>query len=180
MLERRLGSVRPDISATINGVPVAIEVQIVRCRSKGSWSARSNIIAKESTFYGFCNGLPNWTKNAMLRRLGKNGFTACYFGRVYYWLRGVEVLEYRFEPTFRVLPRTMWIDNKGKPRRAGGYVRRAVRFRTPNRGKTFNIVVDFEPRNRFWWEGGGIMVPDAKLFIAESERWNHKQDRRLG
>ena len=31
--------------------------------------------------------------------------------------------------------------------------------------KTFNLATDFIPRNREWWEGGGIKVPDAKLFM---------------
>lgn len=54
--------------------------------------------------------------------------------------------------------------------RAGAlaYSRRSSRHRTAVRGEWFNLATDFAPRERFWWEGKGIKVPDAKLFLGSS------------
>ena len=49
----------------------------------------------------------------------------------------------------------------------GGYSKKLKRSRTAVRGRTFNLATDFAPHQREWWEGNGIKVPDAKLFMQE-------------
>ncbi len=52
----------------------------------------------------------------------------------------------------------------------GGYSVRAKRNRTAIRGQTFNLATDFVPQQRYWWEGKGMKVPDAKIFMQRFER----------
>jgi competence protein CoiA len=166
-MERRLGSVRPDVFAIINGVPVAIEVQI-------SSLSVETIMARTIEYHRkgiYVLWLLQWSPELDRERYApakwEKWVHACYFGRVYYWLRGLEVVEYRFEPSFRVIPRATWIDSKGKRQSVGGYAQRSVRFRRAVRPSNLNIATDFVSRNRFWWEGGGVKVPDAKLFMGK-------------
>lgn len=46
-----------------------------------------------------------------------------------------------------------------------GFTRRLKRSRTPTRESVLHLVRDFGPTQRYWWEGNGIVVPDAKLFM---------------
>ena len=33
------------------------------------------------------------------------------------------------------------------------------------RGRTLNLVENFVPKKRYWWEDNGLKVPDTKLFM---------------
>ncbi len=90
---------------------------------------------------------------------------AAYFGRVYYWKEGLSIFSYTFEPSLKTVPKTSWYSENGKKRTAGGYSRRSKRYRRAVRGETLDLVADFVPRERYWWEGNGVKVPDAKLFM---------------
>jgi hypothetical protein len=48
---------------------------------------------------------------------------------------------------------------------AGGYTKHLKRSRSAVRGEAFNLATDFVPQQRYWWEGNGFRVPDAKLFM---------------
>jgi hypothetical protein len=30
-----------------------------------------------------------------------------------------------------------------------------------------NLVTDLAPKQRYWWQGKGVWIPDAKLFISQ-------------
>ena len=74
-------------------------------------------------------------------------------------------MSYHFGPNHGTIPKKKWYGESGKKMTAGGYSQRSKRYRTVIRGRTFNLATDFGPRNRDWWEGKGIMVPAAKLYI---------------
>jgi competence protein CoiA len=95
---------------------------------------------------------------------------AAYFGRVYYWTEGLNVVAYRFESSFKTVPRKSWYSSDGKKMTAGGYSVRAKHQRTAIRGEMLNLASDFAPTQRYWWEGKGLAVPDAKLFIEKALR----------
>ena len=164
-LERSLSWGRPDVSARINGVPVAIEVQI---------SALSiETIQKRTIEYGR-NGIyvlwllqwrPELEDSRYRPKQWEKWLHAAYFGRVYYWVEGLTVVSYHFDPSFRSVAKKSWISKKGKEMTAGGYSHRSKSFRTTIRGQTFNLATDFGPKQRYWWSGNGVTVPDAKLFI---------------
>ena len=169
-LERSLGPVRPDVSATIRGTPVAIEVQI---------SSLSLETILNRTIWYFRKGISvlwllQWTPKLDAARyspkLWEKWVHAAYFGRVYYWQGALNVVSYQFEPSLKAVPRTSWYSNDGKRMTGGGYTRRSKRYRQPIRGGRFNLARDFVSRDRFWWEGGGLKVPDAKLFMEPCNR----------
>jgi len=164
-LERPLGPVRPDVSACINGVPVAIEVQISSL-SQETIQQRTIEYARLGIYVLW---LLQWTPKLDRKRHSPRPWEkwihAAYFGRVYYWLRGLEVVSYHFDPHYKTIPKKTWYSEEGKKMTGGGYSLKSKRYRTAVRGETLNISADFVPRKRFWWEGEGITVPDAKLFM---------------
>jgi competence protein CoiA len=168
-LERDLGPVRPDISARIDGIPVAIEVQI---------SSLSLDSILERTIWYHRKGiyvlwLLQWTPKLDLDRyspkLWEKWIHACYFGRVYYWLEGLNVVSYSFEPSLQSVPRKTWYGKDGKKITRGGYSKRSERYRRAVRGEMLNFANDFGPKERFWWEGGGLKCPDAKLWLESQQ-----------
>jgi hypothetical protein len=43
---------------------------------------------------------------------------ALYFGQVYYWVEGLTVASYRFDPYFKTIQKTSWYSNDGEKRTA--------------------------------------------------------------
>jgi competence protein CoiA len=164
-LERPLGINRPDVSAYINGVPVAIEVQISSL-SLETITRRTLAYARQGVYVLW---LLQWTPELdaprYTPRLWEKWIHAAYFGHVFYWTEGLNILSYHFDPHFKSVPKQTWYSEGGKKMRGGGYSRRSKLYRTPVRGKLVNLVNDFVPRDRDWWEGNGITVPAAKLFV---------------
>lgn len=164
-LERPFGTNRPDVSAYINGVPVAIEVQISSLSLETI--AYRTIEYARNGFYVLW--LLQWTPELDAKRytprLWEKWIHAAYFGRVYYWTEGLSVVSYHFDPHLKSVPKKSWYSPKGKKITAGGYSRRSKRYRTAIRGRTFNLATDFGPRNRDWWEGKDITIPAAKLYV---------------
>jgi competence protein CoiA len=169
ILERPLETVRPDVSAVINGVPVAIEVQISSL-SLETITQRTIDYAQRGIYVLW---LLQWTPELdaprYTPRLWEKWIHAAYFGRVYYWIEGLKVVSYRFDSAFSSVRKTSWYSSKGKKMTTGGYSRRSKRYRTAVPGNILDLAQDFVPRKRFWWEGNGIKVPDAKLFMERYE-----------
>jgi competence protein CoiA len=156
------------VSANINGVPVAIEVQI---------SSLSVETIMQRTIEYFRQGiyvlwLLQWTPKLDATRYAptvwEKWIHAAYFGRVYYWIEGLTVASYSFEPSIRILSRKSWYSVDGKKMTAGGYTLKSKRYRTAVRGEMLNLTTDFGPIQRGWWKSEGIQVPDARLFRADS------------
>jgi len=95
---------------------------------------------------------------------------AAYRGRVYYWLKGPNVASYHFGPHYIRVPETSWYSEDGEEMTAGGYNRKSKRYRTPERGQTFNLAKDFVRCDIDWWKGGDLIVPKAKLFVDKTMR----------
>jgi len=89
---------------------------------------------------------------------------------VYYWIEGLTVVSYHFDPNHRTIPQKTWYSEEGEKMTGGGYSRRSKRHRTAVRGKKFNLATDFVPRNRDWWECNNLTIPFAKLFMEKYER----------
>jgi len=170
-LERPLKTARPDVSAYINGVPVAIEVQISPL-SQETIARRTAEYARQGIYILW---LPQWTPDLDNLRynpsLWEKWIHAAYFGRIYFWVRGLEVVCYHFDPYPISVRETTWFSATGTKMSGGGYSRRSKRFRIPVRGRTFNLATDFVAKDRVWWCGNGITVPSAKLFIDRSNRF---------
>lgn len=164
-LERRFGEVRPDVFASINGVPVAIELQISSLSLETIIHRTIQYAQKGIYVLWLLQWAPTLDARRYTPRLWEKWIHAAYFGRVYYWMEGLTVASYRFDPLFKTVPKTSWYSENGKKMTGGGYSRRSKRYRTTIRGETLNLVRDFAGKERYWWEGNGLEVPDAKLFI---------------
>jgi competence protein CoiA len=164
-LERSLGTVRPDVSACIRGVPVAIEVQIS--------SLSIDTIMRRTIDYAqrgiYVLWLLQWTAKLDAKRytpqLWEKWVHAAYFGRAYYWVEGLSVVSYHFEASFRSVPRRSWYSAGGEKMSAGGYSIKSKQHRKAVRGEVLNLPDDFGAKERSWWEGNSLKVPDAKLFM---------------
>jgi hypothetical protein len=169
-LERPIGMNRADVSAEIDGVTVAIEVQL---------SALSLETIQERTIEYFREGvyvlwLLQWTPALDSPRytstLWEKWIHALNFGHAYYWLGGLNVASYHFEPHLKTVPKRSCFSPDGKKVTSGGYSQRSKRHRTAVRGDTFNFATDFGPKQRYWWQGDGFALPDAKLFVSKARR----------
>jgi competence protein CoiA len=165
VMEQPLETVRPDVSAVVRGVPVAIEVQI-SALSLETITARTIDYAQRGIYVLW---LLQWTPELDFTRYTPRAWEkwihTTYFGRVYYWIAGLMVASYHFDPVVTIVPQKTWLSPAGKKMTAGGYVRRSTRYRKPVLEKVFDLARDFVPRQRSWWEGGGFKVPDAKLYM---------------
>jgi competence protein CoiA len=164
-LERPLRLARPDVSAYVNGVPVAIEVQIS--------SLSPETIMRRTIEYArlgiYVLWLLQWTPDLDAKRytprLWEKWIHVAYFGRVYYWIEGLTVVSYHFDPKHKTIPKKTWYSENGTKMTTGGYSQRSKRYQTAIRGRTLNLATDFGPRNRDWWEGKGITIPAARLYV---------------
>lgn len=170
-LERPLGTARPDVSAYVSGVPVAIEVQISSLSMK-TIARRTSEYANKGIYVLW---LPQWTPALDSGRYSPEPWErwlhGAYFGRVYYWLHGLTVIPYHFDPHHLIVPKTSWYSKGGNKMTAGGYARKSSRYRVPVRGETLNIARDFVPKDHERWKGDGFAIPFAKLFIDRHGRF---------
>ncbi len=164
-LERPLDTVRPDVSAYINGVKVAIEVQISSLSVETIMRRTIDYHRKGIYVLWLLQWTPKLDQERYTPKLWEKWIHSCYFGRVYYWKEGLDVVSYHFDASFKTVPKKSWHSKDGKKMTGGGYSVRAKRNRTAIRGQTFNLATDFVPQQRYWWEGNGVKVPDAKLFM---------------
>lgn len=168
-MEYALGEVRPDVIARIRGRQIAIEVQI-SCLSIHTIIQRTIEYARK----GICvlwllPWRPGLDQKRYAPQIWEKWLHATYFGRVYYWLNGLNVVSYHFDPCLTPVPKQCWYSTKGQKMTADGYTKRSKRYRTAVRGKEFNLVTDFAPTRRFWWEGNGVKIPDALLFMEKRQ-----------
>ena len=128
VLERPLGAVRPDVSAEINGEPVAIEVQITSL----SLETITNRTIEYARLGMSVLWLTPWRTKLDATRYAPQPWErwlhAAYFGRVYCWVEGLSVVSYHFDPSHRTIPRRSWFSKDGKKMNAGGYSERSVRY----------------------------------------------------
>ena len=172
-LERPLGTNRPDVSAYIHGVPVAIEVQLSRL-SEDTIVHRTIEYARKGIYVlWLAQWRPALDRIRYSPALWEKWVHATYFGQVYYWLEGLTVIPYRFDRGFVTVPRTTWYSENGKRVTAGGYSRRSKRFRCAVRGEALNLLTDFGPRDREWWDGSKMKVPRAKLYMHREKSNPH-------
>lgn len=158
-LERDLGTVRPDVSAYIGGVPVAVEVQLstlppARLAHRTAEYARKGVYVLWLPPYAAGLGRELYTPRPWERWLH-----AAYFGRVYYWLEGSTVRPVHFRRHYaRVRGRTRDYDKLSG---------RKVALEGP----PLSIASDFAPRPRAAWASEGFQIPAARLFADTRPDW---------
>lgn len=158
-LERNLGTVRPDVSAYINNVPVAIEVQLsnlslakIRYRT-AEYSARGIYVLWLPLY------TPSLQRELYRPRPWERWLHAAYFGRVYYWLEGLKVVPVHF--------RDYYTSVRGRTRD----YQKLSRMKVPLNGEIINLAEDYRPVRREAWSHEYISIPEAKLMIDTQPAW---------
>lgn len=158
-LERNLGTIRPDVSAYIGGVPVAIEVQL-SALSLTKISYRTSEYARKGIYVLW---LPVYharlEQDLYLPRPWELWLHAAYAGRIYYWLAGATVRPAHF--------RDYLINVKGRTRDYQKLSRRKV----PLTGPALDLLTHFKPRDRAAWAARPFAGPRAKLLVDTIDRW---------
>ncbi|MBM4300778.1 MAG: competence protein CoiA [Deltaproteobacteria bacterium] len=179
-LERSLKGVRPDISLYIENHPVAIEIQ-------RSSVTVDDIIKKAEAYnrlgtyllYLFPESGPNltWRDNEQEYVCRPNQWEkflhSMFFGRVYYWVGGLQVRPYHFsEFKIWVEPR-WWYDEDGDSHYGGDYDKKSKLMKMPidHPDVTLNIVEDFHGRNRERYELANFTIPSCKLWMDGYDIW---------
>lgn len=158
-MERDLGAVRPDVSAYINDVPVAIEVQASNltlekiCRRTEEYARRGIYVL----------WLPIYKEQLKRRLYSPRPFERwlheAYSGRVYYWVEALRIQPVHFRDYLtRVRGRTH------------DYEKLSTK-KIPIDGEAAILTQDFMPMERDAWARGFIKIPRAKLFIDRQPAW---------
>lgn len=176
VLERKIGTLRPDIFAHIDNVPVGIEVQIS--------TLSPEVITRRTLAYRDAGIHVLWLlqwKSTLNRwdyspRRFERWLHATYFGRVYFWYEGSTVIPYRFEGTDIFVEKYRWLDRWGKAHSAGGYRKPSKRFKRAVRGMPLDITQDFRAVHRQAWSVPQISVPEALLFLDTRKEFLPAED----
>jgi len=158
-MERDLGTVRPDVSAYVGGVPVAFEVQLSTL-PPDKLNYRTAEYARKGIYVLW---LPPHTarlaRGLYAPRPWERWLHAAYFGRVYYWLEGLTVRPVHF--------RSYYARARGRTRD----FEKLARQKVPLEGPPLSLADDFVPRLRAAWAGDGLSVPPARLFADARPKW---------
>jgi len=158
-IERNLGTVRPDISAYINNVPVAIEVQLSslsleRIRYRTAEYARRRIYVLWLPLY-----MTALKGELYQPRPWERWLHAAYFGRVYYWLEGLQIMPVHF--------RDYYASMRGRTRDYEKLSQRKV----PLAGRVVDLIDDFKPVQREAWANKYISIPPSRLLMDKQAAW---------
>lgn len=152
-LERNLGTVRPDVSAYINNVPVAIEVQLSRL-SLEKIIHRTMEYRRKGIYVLWLPIYHEGLRRELYRpQPWELWLRAAYFGRVYYWLEGTKILSVHF--------RDYYLTVRGRTRD----YQKLSRLKVPLVNSELTITDDLKPIDREELTTREWSVPAAKLFI---------------
>jgi competence protein CoiA len=156
-MERDLGTVRPDVSAYINDVPVAIEVQLSNL-SIAKIQYRTHEYARKGIYVLW---LPLYT-TALKQRLysprpWERWLHTVYFGRVYYWLEGLKIVPVRF--------RDYYYTARGRTKDYQKLSRKIV----PLDDEPLLLTQDFVPVKREVRSRNHLAIARANLFTGNYE-----------
>ena len=160
-MERDLGTVRPDVSAYLNDVPVAIEVQIsnlslARIQYRTAEYARKGIYVLWLPLY-----TPQLKRELYVPRAWERWLHAAYGGRVYYWLEGTRILPVHFRDYF--------VQTRGRTRD----YQKLSRHKVPIEGRAANLTEDFRAveSRALAWAKNQTLIPSARLYVDAQPRW---------
>jgi competence protein CoiA len=170
-MERYLDEVRPDISCFINNTPVAIEVQI-------SSLSMDEIISRtvhyeEKNIYVLWLALFNdkLNKEKYRPQLWEKWVHATYYGNVYYWLGGLDIIPVHFGDHYRYVNESTWYESDGEERSAGGYDKKSKAYKIPTFGNSLSLTSDFVKEQRGAWNSEKLEIPKAKIYMSKTGQW---------
>lgn len=158
-MERNLGAVRPDISAYLDDVPIAVEVQL----SALSLDTIRHRTAEYEARGIYVLWLPLYAaglRRELYRpRPWERWLHAAYFGRVYYWMEGLRVVPVHF--------RDYYTEARGRTRT----FQKLSDSKVPLEGPTLTLTEDFRPRRRDAWPHESLAIPRSRLLVDAKPRW---------
>jgi competence protein CoiA len=158
-IERRLGTVRPDVSGFMGEIPFAIEVQI-SALTMDQIVYRTSEYAKQGIYVlWLALHQAALEEKRYSPRAWERWVHAAYFGRVYYWVQGLEAIPYHLGECIEFVE-------------SCGYRKLFKRFRVPKKGRTVSLADSFLPRHRaVEWRSRRIVVPESRLLIDTQPIW---------
>lgn len=166
-LERGLGSVRPDLSAYVNGAPVAIEVQISNLSMDEIARRTVEYHRKKIAVLWLAMWRDDLKADRISPRPWQRWLHAANFGRIFYWSPGMgtKVNPVRFDPYIIEVPASYWYEG-GQEQSGGGYSYPSKRWRTPVVEWIVDIVSDMAVVRRHPWQGGEVTIPACTLWTT--------------
>lgn len=171
-IEKNLGTVRPDVFAYMASVPIAIEVQISALTME-QIVYRTSEYAKKGIYLLW---LPIYNTyldaDKYSPKLWERWIHAAYFGRVYYWMGGIQMLPFHFGPCTHYVEAHSWFNEDGDEESAGGHEKRYKRYKTPKRGRAVSLAHSFVPRYREEpFRSKTLFIPQTRFLIDTQRRW---------
>lgn len=170
-LERPLGDVRPDISAYIRGVPVAIEVQISTLPLATVIHRTKEYTKRKIALLWLAQWSDELENDRISPRPWELWFHAAYFGRVYYWKEGSTITPVHLDKHFLHVEEKTWYNSDGEEQSAGGFYRTSKRYRTPKLGDNVNLLTDFQKRFRDEFTCRTFSIPPALLYCDQGQKF---------
>jgi competence protein CoiA len=158
-LEKFMGTVRPDIYVkTHTGEEFAIEVQIsTLTMDKIIYRTKQyNRLGVHVLWLPVFDELEPYPNLRHSPSAWERWLHSLYFGRVYYWLKGLKIQPVHFNDYYLYVEATDW---------GGGYYKKSKRYKMPINGDALNFPSDFRVKNRSPFEGGDIVIPESKILI---------------
>lgn len=169
-LERYLETVRPDVSAWISGIPVAIEVQISALSLETVIHRTQEYTKKGIYLLWIAQRDSALDSGCYSPRAWERWLHAAYLGRIYYWTEGLSVVSYHMAPYTIYVEGREWYSSEGEEMSAGGFKRISKRYKTPVRGRTLDIAKDFRRADQDEWSSSHLTIPRRKIFIDRYEK----------
>jgi len=166
-LELPLDEVRPDVFARIRGVPVAFEVQLSSLPVATILERTEAYARLGIAVLWLCAWHPLLATPRYCPRPFERWLHAAYFGRVYFWKRGLTAIPYHFREHRIEVPERRWHDEHGRNRVSRRHSFRSKRHRMPVAGAPLNLARDFQGVWREAWRAGGVSVPRCRVYMNQ-------------
>jgi competence protein CoiA len=183
-IEKQLDGVRPDVLATVSSNKIAIEVQKTnidlddiarKCITYNKlgiyvlW-----LVPKDAPKLTWHDGEEEWVCRP---KEWEKYLHAMYYGRLYYWDKGLLVNPYHFNKFQIYVEAREWYDEYGDEQYAGGYYKyaRALKRAIQHPHNQLNIIDDFSSRRRPQFDSKNWSIPSCNIWMDSLRAWWKKQ-----
>ena len=169
-LERRLQTIRPDVSFKFQQFYVAFEVQISSLSIDAIIHRTSEYAKKKIALLWLAQWTDRLLDKTYIPSAWERWVHAANFGRVYYWKRGLTVVPCHFGECYLWKSGSEWYSPEGEHQSVGFYWHNAKRYVTPMFGPQMNLLDDFQPQDRGTWEEGRFPIPKHTAWLDKHIR----------
>lgn len=169
-LERRLQTIRPDVSFKFQQFYVAFEVQISSLSIDAIIQRTSEYAKKKIALLWLAQWTDRLLKKPYIPSAWERWIHAANFGRVYYWKHGLTVVPCHFGECYLWKSGSEWYSSEGAYQSVGFYWHNSKRYVMPMFGPQMNLLDDFQPRDRGAWEEGRFPIPKHTVWLDKHIR----------